>query len=80
MECWKEYIEDLHDKDQTVNSEFDSLTDEKEPPILESEVKRALSDIAQFRSPGSDNISIELLKIADQAMVKTLTLLCNRIW
>ncbi|KAG1680289.1 Craniofacial development protein 2 [Nymphon striatum] len=59
---WKEYTEELYLKDTTISDEFEQHFFEDEPQILESEVRWAMKAVTDKKSPGSDNIPIELLK------------------
>ena len=80
IQRWKEYVENLYKKDTKINAEFLEINYDNEPEILEKEVEQALTNIARNKSPGSDNIPIELLNQPDKDVIKTLTALCNRIW
>ena len=42
--------------------------------------RKALKDLTNRKSPGYDNIPIELFKAAGDAAAKMLTIICQRIW
>ena len=48
--------------------------------LLESEVRWAMERLANGKSPGTDNIQIELLKTIGDEAISTLTALCQCIW
>ena len=50
----------------------------KEP--LLSEIRKALKDLTNRKSPGYNNIPIELFKAAGDVAAKILTIICQRIW
>ena len=78
---WKEYVENLYKKNNQIKDNFiKSLTLENEPNILEEEVRLALKKLANNKSPGVDNIPIELVKIAGENGIKIITTLCRKIW
>lgn len=51
-----------------------------EPIILEQEVKAALKDITNGKSPGINDIPIEMWKNLGYFGIKMLTALCNLVW
>ena len=53
---------------------------ENEPNILEEEVRLALKELANNKSPGVDNIPMELVKAAGENGIKIITTLCRKIW
>ena len=57
-----------------------SIPLENEPNILEEEVRLALKELANNKSPGVDNIPIELVKAAGEDGIKIITTLCRKIW
>lgn len=78
---WKEYTEDLYKKDDDVVEEDEEDEEyEQEPEILESEVRQALSELSNRKSPGIDRIPIELFKVAGDEAIQVLTKLCQQIW
>ena len=78
---WKEYIENLYKKNNQIKDNFiKSLTLENEPNILEEEVRLALKKLANNKSPGVDNIPIELVKTAGENGIRIITTLCRKIW
>ena len=77
---WKEYTTELYLRDQNITETFEAREYEDEPQILESEVRWALKVISDDKSPGSDNIPIELVKNGGEKTVKAITGLCQKIW
>ena len=78
---WAEYCHKLYEeRGASVTPQGTSFTYEKEPPPLKAEVEWALSSICNRKSPGIDNIQIELWKAAGEEGVDVLWNLCNLIW
>jgi hypothetical protein len=77
---WKEYTAELYKKDESLIESFDKKVYINEPAVLESEVRRALLEIKNNKSPGSDGIPIELVKAAGEQGIQALTALCQSIW
>ncbi len=71
---------ELFEKDKGIPSYDHSDYDDQEPCIVASEVRQALSDIANNKAPGGDDIPTELRKHAGEEGVRILTSLCNNIW
>jgi hypothetical protein len=77
---WKEYTEDLYKRDCSVNVSFVEAPHDLEPSVTQAEVRKALYELKNNKSPGSDNIPAELLKACGEEGVLVLTTLCQRIW
>ena len=77
---WKEYTDSLYARDPNVNDTFSTPEYTNEPEILEAEVHYALHSLSNGKSAGCDNIPVELMKAGDDKSVKTLTILCNKVW
>ena len=60
---WKEYTEELYNKDLNDLDNHDSVITHIEPDILECEVKQDLGSIAANKASGGDGIPVELFKI-----------------
>ena len=79
---WKRYCEKLYasQEETSVDQADFSYDDEEEPDILLSEVKNAIRKLKNNKAPGIDDIPGELLKNFDNAGVKILLQLCNKVW
>jgi len=86
LDIWKTHFEKhlntqfLHDEDALL--EFEQTADnsnEDFPPITELEVKSAIKQLKNRKSPGIDGITSELIKAGGDMMIKTLTILFNKI-
>ena len=53
---------------------------EDEPIVEEHEVKIAIDSLKNFKAPGNDGISSELIKAADPIIIKLMTKIFNRIF
>ena len=81
---WKEYIEDLYDKDNKPRKD-DVLLDEVEesaqgPPIMMEEFEWALSELKSGKAEGVDEIPAELLKALVTKGKRELYAICNQIY
>ena len=76
---WKEYTEDLYRRDTTKFEEFLTRDFTREPSISESEVIRAMKEVANGKATGIDNIPIELFKAGGNEAIAMITKICNRI-
>ncbi|KAG8236020.1 hypothetical protein J437_LFUL015971 [Ladona fulva] len=77
---WKEYIEELyctHDFNGRIDLEDE---DSKGPRILRDEVKRAIKDLRDKKTVGSDGIPAEVLKALGESAIGRLTDLINKIY
>ena len=82
---WKEYCESLYNyklqSDPSVLQELQpNCNHEEEPPLMYGEVQRALHRLKNGKSPGSDGIQAELLKISGMAVCQALFNICSKIW
>jgi exonuclease III len=77
---WQEYTEELYKRDTDMTEVFSEMEFDREPMVLESEVRKALNEIKNNKAAGSDGMPIELLKAAGDEGIKTLTALCQHIW
>ena len=77
---WKEYCEELYKK--VSNYEFvPEATSEKEPPPTVEEVKWAVGQLKNGKSPGCDEITTEMIKTGWRKFDETiLHKLCAGIW
>ena len=49
-------------------------------PILREEVEAAVKSLNKGKSPGIDNIPVELVKAGRDAAISGLHKICNKIW
>ena len=69
---WKEYTEELDEKDLHNPDNHDGVTTHLEPDILEWEVKWALESITMSKASGDDGIPADLFQILKDDAVKVL--------
>ena len=77
---WKEYTEELYEKDLNDPDNHDGVIPHLEPDILECEVKWALESITMNKARGGDRILVELFQILKDDAVKVLHSICQQIW
>ena len=77
---WKEYTEELYEKDLHDPHNHDGVITHLEPDILECEVKWALGSITANKASGGDEIPVELFQILKHDAVKVLHSICQQIW
>ena len=77
---WEEYTEELYKSDFNTTQGLVDDDYESEPDILESEVRWAIKTLANGKTPGQDEIPIELIKELKEDSIKVLTTLCRQIW
>ena len=66
---WKEYCEQLYDG-QEESTDF--VVQEKEPPPLKEEIRRAILKSALRKAPGPDDIALELLRFGGEVTLNKL--------
>ena len=76
---WKEYTEELDEKDLHNPDNHDGVTTHLEPDILEWEVKWALESITMSKASGDDGIPADLFQILKDEDVKVLHSTCQQI-
>ena len=69
---WKEYTEELYQKDLNELDNYDGVVSHPEPDILEYEVKWSAGSITTNKASCSDGIPAELFKILKDDLVKVL--------
>ena len=74
---WKEYTEELYEKDLNDPDNHDGVITHLEPDILECEVKWALGSITTNKASGGDGIPVELFQILKDDAVKVLHSRCQ---
>ena len=76
---WKEYTEELYNKDLNDPGNHDGVVSHSEPDILECGVKWALGSTAANIANGGDRIPAELFKILKDDAIKVLHSICQQI-
>ena len=74
---WKEYCEQLYDG-QEESTDF--VVQEKEPPPLKEEIRRAILKSALCKAPGPDDIALELLRFGGEVTLNKLHEICEEVW
>ena len=80
IQKWKEYTEELYQKDLNDPDNHDGVITHLEPEILECEVRWALGSITMNKVSGGDRIASELFQILKDDVVKVLHSICQQIW
>ena len=70
---WKEHCEELYNDDEE-NKQID--VQEKEPPPLKDEIRRALLESAQRKATGPEGITAELLRFGGEMTLNKLHEVC----
>ena len=77
---WQEYAEELYKKDLYDPDNHDGVITDREPDILECEVKWALESITMNKASRGDGIPVELFQILKDDAVKVLHSICQQMW
>ena len=77
---WKEYTEELYNKDPDEPDDYDGVVSHTEPDILECKVKWALGSTAVKKAIECHGIPAELFKTLKDDAIKVLHLICQQIW
>ena len=73
---WKEYTEELYEKDLHDPDNHNGVITHLEPDILECQVKWALGSITTNKASGGEGIPVEVFQILKDDAVKVLHLIC----
>ena len=76
---WKEYTEELYEKDLHDLDNHDGVIAHLELDLLECEVKWALGSITPNKARGGYGIPVELFQILKDDAVKVLHSICQQI-
>ena len=82
---WLNYTEALYKKNSSITcspmtTESSDFLHEMEPEILESEIRSAIAQLPNRKSPGIDGIPIELVKALGDRGTRMIHEMCNEIW
>ena len=77
---WKQYTQQLYEKDPSMTESSNLSFTANEPDVLRLEVEWALNAISINKSPGEDGIPIELIKECGDEGVDIMLELCNKVW
>ena len=79
---WQEYCTKLYQKNSNIppSPKTWQEPDTTEPPPLIEEFRRAISELKNDKSPGTDEITAELIKHGGEDLVNFYHQLCNKIW
>ena len=84
LKRWKEYVEDLYNKDRKPKNrsveETSKNDDEEGPPILRKEVEWAIKALKAKKAAGIDEVPAEVLKIMEENGINSVWKLCQRIY
>jgi len=78
LERWREYCETLYTS--TNNDTYDLGPSPAEPVPTVEEVKKALESRKSGKAAGADGIPIELLKLGEDSVVKTMHRIIVCVW
>ena len=77
LERWSEYIADLFSDDRPPPP---TPSNDRGPPILKDEVRKAIKNSQLGKAPGDDGVTTEMIKILEEFGVEKLTTLYNEIY
>ena len=77
---WKNYGANLYAKPENEEAITKISFSKREPPPLVEEVKAAIDKLQNGKSPGTDGIPAELIKMAGPASLITMHRLISKIW
>ena len=77
---WAEYCQTLYNKIKQDPLSKRTATNTREPPPLREEVVCALKKLQNGKSPGIDDIPIELRKATGNTGIDLLWMICKKIW
>ena len=86
LKRWKEHFEEHLNKEfphhEAAIDEINENNHGDEPldPITKDEVRRSISAMKNYKAPGADAMSAEVLKAGGDEMIKFLVMLFNKVW
>ena len=86
MSRWKEYVEELYDKDGRptideikIEEEEDVQVDEMGPELMEEEIEAAVMDLKEKKAEGIDGIPAEFWRNVGTGAMREIVSLCKEI-
>ena len=84
-QMWLNYSVALYKKNSSITcspmtTESSDFLHEMEPEILESEIRSAIAQLPNRKSPGIDGIPMELVKALGDRGTRMIHEMCNEIW
>ncbi|XP_071580973.1 uncharacterized protein [Temnothorax nylanderi] len=82
VERWRQYCEELYKEDTVAENgeQAIKMTNEREPPILKSEVEEAITHLKPNKAPGLDEVSAEKIKLLGDEGIRIIHDICNKVW
>ena len=78
---WREYCSDMYSAPQTSDVSSEEIeVDEQEPEPMLDEVRWALKEISDGKSPGCDDVPIELIKEGKEKSILVYHTIVLKIW
>ena len=80
LDRWKEYCSDMYSAPQTTDASEPIDNTEQEPEPLLDEIRWALNEISDGKSPGCDDVPIELIKEGKEKSIHLFHIIVLKIW
>ena len=78
---WNQYCSNLYKKNEDLTTTSIVLDEsEDEPPLLLEEVRKAIKELKNDKSPGIDEVTAELIKNGGENVEYFFYKLCTKIW
>ena len=83
LQRWTEYCNELYNyqlhPDPNIIKNSHRNEQERDPPILQTEIDDAIKKLKKGKSPGIDNVPSELIKSGGEELNKKFTKLCQKV-
>ena len=77
---WRSYCSNHYKQNKDLASTQVHFQSTKDPPSLLDEIKEAINDLKQGKSPGFDNTTAEMIKNRGEKVEMFYHKLCTKIW